>query len=181
MIIKNIHTPEELIARLNEVKSELDYFEVLHSMDIDIREWDNYLTWNDDHYTRNCVARTDDYELIILCWEKGQSTPIQDYNEARTWVHPISGAIREERYMLSKNGTGLLKISSVNLDCESFSYMKHTGIHKIVNCYEARSISLVLYTKPIQERKIYECTDGLCKTWTEKLEYDNVCMIEPKS
>jgi cysteine dioxygenase len=180
MLIKNIHTPEELIAKLNEVQEESGYFEVLHSMDINIREWDNYITWSEEKYARNCIAKTEDYELLILCWEKKQSTPIQDYNHASTWVHPISGCIREERYMLS-NKSGLLKISSVSLDPDSFSFMKHTGIHKFTNTHESRSMALVLYTKPITERKIYECTDGMCKTWTEKLEYDNVCIIEPKS
>ena len=42
-------------------------------------EFEKYATWNQESYTRNCIARTDTYELILLCWEKKQETPIHEH------------------------------------------------------------------------------------------------------
>ena len=178
MLIKNITTLEQLVSKLDNVTDPLDYFNVLNSMNIPFEEFERYFTWDDENPTRNCIASTREYELLLGCWELGQKSKIQDFNKAQAWTHIIQGTLKEERYLLSKNGNGLIKISSVDLKPGDFSYALNTGIHQFTNSYEARTVSLILYNKPIQERKIYECTDGICSTWVEEMKYDNVCVID---
>lgn len=177
MVIKNIHTPSELVNELKAVDTEFGYFEVLQRMDIAESEFEKYLTWNDDKYTRNCLARTDDFELMLVCWEEEQQSRIHDYGDAMAWVHPVSGCLKEERYLLSNNGTGLIKISSLTLKAGEFSFVHKTGIHQYMNNYESRAVSLHLYVKPITTRKIYDCSEGFCKTWAEDIVDDSVCVI----
>ena len=177
MIVKNIHTPKELIEQLKRVESPFGYFEVLQRMDITREAFESYFTWNDEKYTRNCLARTDDFELMVMCWEEGQETRIHDYGDAMDWINPICGSLREERYLLSDNGTGLVKVSSLGIGTAEFSFLHTTGIHKYSNDYESRTVSLHLYVKPVKTRKIYNCSDGFCKTWSEECEDDSVCII----
>ena len=177
MVIKNINTPKELVEELKQVNSEYGYFEVLQRMDITREAFENYFTWNDNKYTRNCLARTDKFELMLMCWEEGQETRIHDYGDAMAWVNPICGSLREERYLLSDNGTGLVKVSSLGVEAEEFSFLHKTGIHKYINDYEARTVSLHLYVKPVPQRKIYECTDGVCSTWVEECADDSVAVL----
>lgn len=177
MIIKNIKTPLELINELKAVNTDLGYFEVLQRVDIPIEEFEKYYTWSDEHYTRNCLARNSSFELMLVCWEEGQESVIHDYGEAMAWVHPLCGSLKEERYLLSTNGTGLIKISSLSIKEGEFSFVHKTGIHQYNNNYESRSVSLHLYVKPIEIRKIYDCSEGFCKTWSEKIEDDSVCVV----
>lgn len=178
MIIKNISTPKELVEELKKVKSKYGYFEVLQRMDITLKTFEGYFTWNDEKYTRNCLARTEDFELMLMCWEEGQETLIHDYGEAMAWVHPICGSIKEERYLLSDNGTGLVKVSSLGVEKSEFSFLHKTGIHKYINDYEARSVSLHLYVKPVKTRKIYDCSEGFCKTWSEECTDSSIAVMQ---
>ena len=59
MIVKNINTPKELVEELKQVTSKFGYFEVLQRMDITREKFESYFTWNDQNYTRNCLARTE--------------------------------------------------------------------------------------------------------------------------
>lgn len=178
MIIKNIKTPLDLVNELKAVNTDLGYFEVLQRVDISIEEFEKYYTWSEEQFTRNCLARTEQFELVLICWEEGQKSAIHDYGEAMAWVHPLTGSLKEERYLLSENGTGLIKISSLSIKEGEFSFLHKTGIHKYYNNYEARSVSLHLYVKPIKSRKIYDCSEGFCKTWSEVVQDDSVCVVK---
>ncbi len=177
MIIKNINTPEELVKELKSVTSKFGYFEVLQRMNITREAFEKYFFWNDEKYTRNCLARTEDFELMLMCWEEGQETRIHDYGDAMAWVHPVCGSLKEERYLLSDNGTGLVKVSSLGVEGGEFSFLHKTGIHKYINDYEARTVSLHLYVNPVKTRKIYDCSDGVCQTWAEDCGDDSVCVV----
>lgn len=177
MVIKNINTPKQLVDELLKVDSKFGYFEVLQRMDIELEDFEKYFTWSEEKYTRNCLARTVDFELMIMCWEEGQETLIHDFGEEMAWVHPIMGSLKEERYLLSNTGNGLVKVSSLGLESEEFSFVHKTGIHKYVNTYEARSVSLHLYVSPVNSRKIYDCSEGYCKTWTEDVADDSLCIV----
>ncbi len=177
MVIKNISSLKELVDELKQVKSKFGYFEVLQRMDITREAFECYFTWNEKKYTRNCLARNKDFELILMCWEEGQETQIHDYGDAMAWVHPICGALREDKYLLSDNGTGLVKVSSLGVETSEFSFLHKTGIHKYINDYEARTVSLHLYVKPVSSRKIYDCSEGFCKTWSEDCVDDSVCVV----
>lgn len=40
-----------------------------------------YLWFSNDHYTRNLVLKTDLFELIAICWEIGQKSPIHNHRD----------------------------------------------------------------------------------------------------
>lgn len=172
-----IKTPEELIERLNIITDPLEYFEALQSKDISFESIEKYLVWSDDHPTKNCIALNDNFALVLMCLEKDQATNIEDFDDSQAWIHPILGTIKEDRYLISKRGNGLLKISSVTLNQDDFSYTKHTGIHQYTNIHGARSVVLILYNKPILEKTIYTCNDTVCSTSKTKQTYDNICLI----
>lgn len=48
-----------------------------------------------DRYSRNRLARTRDFEVLLLCWEPGQETRIHDHSGQSGWVRVLEGAIEE--------------------------------------------------------------------------------------
>ena len=45
-----------------------------------------FASWSSDSYQRICLANNDDCELILLCWDEGQKTPIHSHDGQKCWV-----------------------------------------------------------------------------------------------
>jgi cysteine dioxygenase len=45
-----------------------------------------YLVWDRRHYTRNLIDRTSLYELLAICWEVGQGSPIHNHDGQNCWM-----------------------------------------------------------------------------------------------
>tara|TARA_R110001606_G_scaffold226662_1_gene374790 strand:- start:342 stop:896 length:555 start_codon:yes stop_codon:yes gene_type:complete len=155
---KKIKSIPELILALNSceiAQTENCYLNTMRSVDITFVEWEKFFKFNEEKPKRIRLSKTEDYELLISCWEKGQEGPIHDIDTAEAWIHPICGKFIEERYKLSHNK--LEQVSSVLLNTQSYSYMqKSKTIYKYINDYEARSVCLHLYAKPVKIWREYD-------------------------
>lgn len=153
-------TVDELIQALMQEPVTGGYLSILERAAIPSEHFLQYCTWNDKHYTRNCIARTSEFELLVICYEPGQSTSIHDYNTQEAWVHPILGSVVEERFEPPSKGA-LRKVSSAKLVTDSFSYL-HNGrsIHRYINNTEERAATLNLYARPLIKWKVYDERSG---------------------
>lgn len=171
--MEKIKTIEALVYELgNRERSGSKILEIMKKVEIPREEYEPYLSWNDDNYTRNVLARNEDFELILVCWEKGQSSPIHDFNSQEAWIHPVIGWLREERFKINPgDDTKLEKVSSVLLCADEYTYMNQVGIHRYSNAFESRSVSLNVYAKPVKEWHVYdeETSDSVMQeTWVNK-------------
>ena len=116
-----------------------------------------FITWNLERYTRNCIARNEDFELILLCWEKGQKTAIHCHNNQECWVKVISGDFEEcfYEYDESMNIMNYTKTDQVSQNQVTIIDDKDT-YHTLENISQGRSISLHLYMKPILECGVFD-------------------------
>lgn len=169
--MEHIKTVDELIEVLEKKSSKNNYLEIMESIDIPIREFEKYYSWKRDGYARNCLIKTDDFELLLICYEKDQETPIHDFDSKQAWVHTIQGKLKEERFRISKDGNSLERLSAMTLGADDFSFMSHVGIHRYKNIFESRSVTLNLYCEPIEQWTQY---DENAKTTQVKVSYDSV-------
>ncbi len=132
----------------------------------DLRE---YATFSKDSYTRNCLVRTEDYELLLLGWEAAQATPIHEHNEQECWVHFVEGEFTEEIFELVDDKPEFVKVSRPRNGQTSYMH-DSMGCHRLTQISSSRGISLHLYVGPIDHCKIYnekEACFDLCE-----LSYD---------
>lgn len=158
-MIPVISSVSELITALNNIPIEDRYYLdiIMQAIHIPEKEFERFYTWNDKYYTRNCLSKTFNYELLLICWEKGQKSPIHDFNSHEAWIHPISGKLREEEFIVSRVGEGLERVGSVVLGVGDYSYMNDSiSIHRYSNIYEMRSVSLNLYARPVERWQVYD-------------------------
>lgn len=155
-----IKTIDDLVSALRAGPGTKGYLEILDRIAIPASDFEPFCHWHNKHYTRNCITRTDAFELLLICYEPGQSTSIHDYATQEAWIHPIQGTVIEERFEPGPDGP-LRKVSSAKLDTGSFSYL-HNGrsIHRFRNTNKERSITLNLYAKPLNKWKVYDETSG---------------------
>ncbi|HOZ39563.1 MAG: cysteine dioxygenase family protein [Flavobacteriales bacterium] len=151
---------DQLVSALKHGPGRTGYLEILDRISIPWSQFEPYCRWHDKHYTRTCIARTNAFELLLICYEPGQRTSIHDYATEEAWVHPVFGAVIEERFEPGPEGP-LRKVSSAKLDPGSFSYLHNGhGIHRYVNPNKERSVTLNLYAKPLSKWKVYDERSG---------------------
>ncbi|MDG2455444.1 MAG: cysteine dioxygenase family protein [Bacteroidia bacterium] len=114
--------------------------------------FEKYAFWNEDHYTRNCIAHNESFELILLCWEAGQKTANHCHNGQECWVKVISGEFEEDMYVLNENTNKLTYTETKHVSQhEVTSVDDRTVFHTLQNISKNRAMSLHLYMKPIDQ------------------------------
>ena len=170
-----ISTMEQLLLRLSSSSTE-DYSDILHHLAIPNSVFEQFCSWSAEGYTRNCILENDQFELLLLCWESGQTTPIHDHGGEECWVKVIKGQFKERIYNCDANQE-LTEIRSRVSNQGEVSYMvDFMGCHSLENLSTGRSLSLHLYAKPIKTCKAYD--EELGSFVSKKLVYNTISDLE---
>jgi cysteine dioxygenase len=149
------------ITRINQLINKLkittkaDYKSIGLTLDIPVEDLAPYAFWTDEHYTRNCIVRESDYELILLCWEPGQQTPIHCHGGEECWVYALDGELEESHYQFDGDNLELENTFSLESGEKSFM-MDEFGYHRLVNNSENRAMSLHLYMDTIDTCTVFD-------------------------
>ncbi len=166
-----------LVTALSEEDST-KYADIIRSMKLPVSAFENCCSWSGDSYTRNCIAENEKFELILLCWEKNQVTPIHDHGGEECWVHIIQGEFRETIYKVDEAGhLGIVK-SAIAKTGDVTYMVDFMGCHRLENLSEKRSMSLHLYAKPIRNCNVFD--EDLGGFVRKDLVYNTIFEIEEK-
>jgi len=164
-----IQSTDELVAALSEGE-RTEYADIIESTNLPSSAFEHFVSWSSECYTRNCIVENEKFELILLCWEKGQMTPIHDHGGEECWVKIIQGEFTETIYKMDKTGE-LNTVKSSISETGDISYMiDFMGCHRLENRHNKRSMSLHLYAKPIRSCQLF---DENSRTFVRKnMSYD---------
>lgn len=169
--MKSLENIQELIKLLSE-SPKTHYNSVLHNFDFDAIDFKSFESWASEKYTRNCLYKDEQFELLLICWDAGQETSIHNHDGEDCWVCVLRGEMEEVFYSLDQSN-GLKEEGSRFILPHQLSFMNDKiGLHKLVNSYQGKSVSLHVYAKPIKQCHFY------CETSEQfisrKLNYDSV-------
>jgi len=169
--MNNVATVEALIESLND-SDPASQGKVLKNMNIPISEFEAYASWEDEGYTRNCISRTKDYELILLCWAKGAITPIHGHDGQKCWVYQVEGQVTELRYEINEADEPY-ETNRMQLNPGKLTFMNdQMGYHQLINDTDGRAMTLHVYVSPITSCEVF-C--GKKEVFEHKqLRYDTV-------
>ena len=159
----------DLISALSEGE-RTTYNHIIHSLQLEPNAFEKYANWSKDCYTRNCIADTEKFELILICWCAGHQTSIHDHGGEECWVKVVEGEFKETVY--KQDEVGALKLTKTKFSKKNeVTYMKDfMGFHRLENSANKRSMSLHLYAKPIRSCNVF---NEVSKTFVHKeLDYD---------
>lgn len=167
--MKSPENIQELIQLLSE-SSKTHYNSILNRINFDAIDFKAFESWSSEKYTRNCLHKDSQFELILLCWDEGQQTSIHDHDGEDCWVYLLKGEMEEVFYSLDKSNY-LRKEQSQTIVPHQLSFMNdRIGFHRLRNSFKGQSISLHIYAKPIEQCHFY------CETSEQfiekKLKYD---------
>jgi cysteine dioxygenase len=164
--------PQDLDGLINALSEgeRTTYNHLMHAIKLDPSIFKKYTSWSEHCYTRNCIVDSEKYELILICWCAGQTTPIHDHDGEECWVKVITGAFKETIY--KENDAGVLQFEKTGISkANEVTYMKDfMGFHTLENISNQKSMSLHLYAKPIRKCRVFDATS---ETFANKeLGYD---------
>ena len=135
-----LQSVDDLISTLS-VGERTKFNNIIRSLELPSSAFESYCSWSNESYTRNCIFDNEKYELILLCWEKGQVTPIHDHGGEECWVKIIEGEFRETIY--KKDATGELKMVKSDIArVNDVTYMiDFMGFHQLENLSEKKYVS----------------------------------------
>ena len=88
----------ELIEKLQSQQEQPTLAEIrswLENVDISTDSLSPYLGFKDGNYCRHLVYRSDILEMLVVCWQAGQKTPIHDHNGSHGAVRVHEGILWE--------------------------------------------------------------------------------------
>jgi len=156
-----ITTLDELLQVLDQTETS-DFPKVMKSLRLHASELKAYQSWKPIGYSRNCIKRTPRFELVLLCWNAGDATPIHDHDGQKCWVYQVKGSINEKRYQ--KEGNHIIETSCNPLHPGKLTYMDdRMGYHSLANDNSNKAMTLHFYMAPIdscgyycEEEKIFK-------------------------
>lgn len=150
---------EELVSALKQ-GDRTTYSEIIHNFYIPNADFEDYGYWSDEIYTRNCIFENDQFELILLCWNPNQITPIHDHGGEECWVRVIKGEFEEVIYSINKQEE-LREVKTHTAKENEVTYMiDFMGFHTLQNLTNERGMTLHLYAKPIRSCNSYDLHEG---------------------
>jgi len=148
-----IRTIEQLAENLDD-SDPLEHVKIMKRIRIEAKEIAAFNTWSKQAYTRNCLARTDAYEIILLSWDINAKTAIHGHGGENCWVYQVAGTVVEQRY--ERQGDALKETKRLSLVPGKLTYMNdHMGYHSISNMSTQRAMTLHIYASPIDSCKVY--------------------------
>ncbi|MEO8216217.1 MAG: cysteine dioxygenase family protein [Acidobacteriota bacterium] len=153
-----------------------------------------YINWVADRHTRNLIFRNEMIELMVICWNVGNITPLHTHNGQLGWMVMTQGRLVVENFrQVDCNRpenqqvvgmdclAGATSITMETLDtelCEPGGPLntvdKTQTIHRISNPAEwnTPAVSIHCYSRPIDSCVVFDLEAQRC--FRRDLKYDNV-------
>jgi cysteine dioxygenase len=154
---------ENLIEGLREIPDAEftcdNIYQFLAENPVDVDTISQYFFWCERFYTRNLIYKDARFEMMILCWERGQVSRVHNHADQRCWMTVPVGKLRgqnfraveidEEKSLCKLEKTDLFDLS----DCLAAKVELEEPIHQILNLpeFDERAVSLHIYSKPFDK------------------------------
>lgn len=148
-----------LIARVRQLMARFDYKS---------GEWKRYAFFEPSKkYTRNLIATDHEtFTLMLLCWNRGQQSPVHDHASSECWLMCVEGEVRETRYAAPEGDAAapLKEIGTGSVHPGEVCFMNDSlGLHRIENpSADHDAVTLHLYCPPFTECNVF--LQGTCKS-----------------
>lgn len=150
-----------LAAAIQELKHTAKGMQLpgLRKMILDLKpersEVDPYVQFTANHYARNLVYKTPDFEVLVLCWRAGQRSPIHDHGSSICAVYTLDGVLSADNYKRMANGHIRCDYSE-DFKPGSVLSIQTTEIHQVSNLQDSSDlISLHFYLSPLENNYVY--------------------------
>jgi cysteine dioxygenase len=154
---------ENLIEGLRHI-SDADFtcdnvYQFLAENPVDVETISPFFFWSKNFYTRNLIFKDERFEMMTLCWERGQMSRIHNHADQRCWMSVPVGKLHGQNFRAIEldEEKGLCRLEETDYfdlsDCLASKVELEEPIHQILNLpeFESRAVSLHIYSKPFDK------------------------------
>ena len=163
-------TIDQLVSGLREFSDDEfvcePVYEYLSAHQIDTKSLDKYIHWSPKFYTRNLIYKDERFEMMAICWDKGQVSRVHNHWDQRCWMMVPIGKLLGQNFAIEEidESRGYCKLYETNnfelTECLAARVDLEEPIHQVLNLaeYDERAVSIHLYSKPY-DRCLSYCRD----------------------
>lgn len=163
-------TIDQLVSGLREFSDEEfvcePVYEYLSAHQIETDSLQKYIHWSPKFYTRNLVYKDERFEMMAICWDKGQVSRVHNHWDQRCWMMVPVGKLLGQNFGIEEidESRGYCKLYETNnfelTKCLAARVDLEEPIHQVLNLaeYDERAVSIHIYSKPY-DRCISYCRD----------------------
>jgi cysteine dioxygenase len=161
-------TIDKFIAELSLISEENfkagTIYDFLKAHPVEKESLKPYLFFSRNFYTRNLLFKNDLFELLVLCWEPGQVSPIHNHFEQNCWMTVPVGKLQIQDFKeldsdLSINFCRIEPTTAFVISTQFPVAEVDLGepIHQVANLedFNERAVSLHIYSKPFDKCLVY--------------------------
>ena len=110
----------------------------------------NACKFSERTYARTTLAKSNWYQLLVICWKYGQASPIHDHEGSNCAVRIVDGTATETTFHEIADGV-VEPIGTRELNRDELSTANDREIHVIENLQPNRElVTLHLYSPPLR-------------------------------
>ncbi|MEO7672885.1 MAG: cysteine dioxygenase family protein [Pyrinomonadaceae bacterium] len=141
-------------------------YEFLIERPIEVDSITRYFHWSDRCYTRNLIYKDERFEMMAICWERGQVSRVHNHSEQRCWMTVPVGKLRGQNFAIVeideiRGYCKLVETDTFDLsECLAAKVELEEPVHQILNLpeFDDRAVSIHIYSKPYDHCLSY-CRD----------------------
>ena len=161
---------DNLISGLREIPDPEftcdNVYEFLGLNPVDVDSISRYLFWSEAFYTRNLIYKDDRFEVMAICWDRGQESRVHNHWDQKCWMTVPIGKLRGQNFRIEDidESRGYCRLSETDrfdlADCLAAKVELEEPIHQILNLpeFDERAVSIHIYSKPY-DRCLSYCRD----------------------
>jgi cysteine dioxygenase len=172
---------ERLIGYLDGLDGRAPLEELISQvarLDITCEDVAEFIRFSQRAYMRNLVRAGPWYNLLVLCWQNGQRSPIHDHAGSSCAVRVLRGTATETVFDYSPNGH-VWATGSRHHKPGSVVGTQDSDLHQISNLQpgDADLVTLHIYSPPLLWMGTYSLTDRIRGTEPMYIEFSEAAGI----
>jgi cysteine dioxygenase len=141
-----IYNLKDLTEALRNKQDADSYQEIFDNIQFGFKEIEPLCFWESDNYSKIFIEKDDKYELVLICWEKGQQSPIHDHQFSLACTYILKGELTEEIYTQDNPPVLEQKIKHTHKNFSCLNEVNKKN-HRLINSFHGRSVSFQLNKK----------------------------------
>ena len=141
-------------------------YEYLNANPVDTDTIGKYMHWSPKFYTRNLIYKDERFEMMAICWDKGQVSRVHNHWDQRCWMTVPIGRLKGQNFAVeeideARNYCKLRETDEFELaECLAARVDLEEPIHQVLNLaeFDQRAVSIHIYSKPY-DRCLSYCRD----------------------
>ena len=139
---------------------------LLEEADVTLDDVRDFVVFDDEHYRRNLVALGPWHEILVICWQSGQRSPIHNHAQSTCGLKVLSGVCTETVFDRSPCGQVVAR-HSTELRAGSITASQDADTHQVSNLQPAGEnlVTLHIYSPPLRAMQKFSITGSAVEEW----------------